>query len=151
MIPLLTTYWPAIAGALALFLKPGEKPIWKMLVDVVARPKPNAPGTPNDILSLLPVLLDKLAKKPPVPTTPEPKPQPKVPSNLQDIVALILDQLSQPETKPIDEHEAPIDQDMAHLVACSQSVAAKYPEYDIAVTVNASGVNVQKVKRAESK
>ena len=146
MIPVLTTYWPVIAGALALFLKPGEKPIWKVLVDTVVPSKPT-PGTPNDILTMLPVLLDKLAKKPPT-MTPAPN-EPKVPSNLQDIVALILDQLATPET-PID-HKDPTNGDIAHLLGCANEVAAKHPDSDVTITINASGVNAIVVKRAESK
>ena len=147
MQEILQTWWPAIGGVLALFLKPGEKPIWKILLDSVVKPKPSTPQVPSDILTLLPALLEKLAKKPPT-NTPVPE-TPKNPETLQDIVALIFDQLVTTDTP--DEHSDPTKGDIAHLLGCANEVAAKHPDSDVTITINASGVNAVVVKRAEQK
>jgi hypothetical protein len=143
MKELLVDYWPYLTGVLALFLKPGPKPVWKMLLDSVVKPKPNTTTKP-DVLSLLPMLIERLAKKPPVDVTPVTDP----PSTPHDIIAMITDLLSKPDGPPaVNEDHA--THDMQHLVSCAESVAKKHPDYDITVVVNDTGVKVDKTKRVK--
>ena len=158
MMSLLSSYAVPLIGTaiLGLFAKPGEKTVWENLLSVVVKPKPK-PGTPpsNDVLSLLPSLLEQLLHKTP-PGKPDVPLPPADPKNPQDLVAYILSLLSVPSpTKPDDvEVVLPLDEhdDLASLVACANAVAKANPEYDIIVTITVDGgAEVKKVPHSKPK
>lgn len=144
-------YWPAAAMALlSLFVTPKEKPVWKIIKDLIVPSTTDAPADPKNILSMIPVLLKRLEqKKPPIdedPSTPD-KPVTNTP---EDLVELLVDMLSKPEP-PEDVLDPSDDMDVDDLVSCANAVAAKYPNHDISVSVTDGEVTVSKVKRAEQK
>lgn len=162
MLSLLTTYAVPLIGTaiLGLFAKPNtEKPaIWKRILETFTKPSTTSPTSPlpNDLLKLLPSLLDQLLRKPPPVSPDEPLPTVPDPKSPQDLITYILSLLSLPPSptapgpddveliSPVEHHN-----DIASLVACANAVAVANPEFDITVTVNENGVQVGKVKRAK--
>ena len=159
MLSLLSTYAiPLIGTALmAVFATPNDKTVLHNIVSVVKPKSPTTSQLPADLMKLLPSLLEQLVRKPSPVAPDEPLPVPVDPKSPQDLISYILSLLSMPSSPtvpgPDDELITPVEyhSDIASLVACANAVAVANPEYDIQVTVNETGVQVVKVKRAQPK
>jgi len=163
MMTLLTTYAVPLIGTaiLGLFAKPStDKPvIWKRILESFV--KPSTPSTtspssplPDELLKLLPSLLDQLFRKPPPVSPDEPLPAVPDPKSPQDILTYILSRLAlqtspQPDNPDV-ELILPEDREdkLASLVAVANDLAESKPEFDyfIAITTD-GGVDLKKVKR----
>jgi len=142
----LVNWWPVVLAVLAAFLKPGDKPIWKIVMDAVVKPKTPSDQPKPDVLSLVPMLLERLANKPPA-VTDKPK-TPAIPSTPQDVVSLIMDLLSGPAEPEKHDHD---NDDVAQLLRCANIVAAKHPDSDVKIVIDASGATATVVKRVQQK
>lgn len=158
---LLPTVLPwIIGGGLTSLLKVGDKTLAQRLAAMLRRkttvtvPDPASPIAPGDWLSLLPSLLEKLAKRPPVdpgtPLTPA-----TTPTNTQDLVNMVLDLLSKTEKIPpnttitpaLPQDPPPEVFDEADLVRCAIACAKAYPDHDFSVLITSKGVQVSKDER----
>jgi hypothetical protein len=134
--------------------KPGTpyKPLLSLLFSLIGG-KPTTTEPANPILAMFPMLaplLQQLADKKPVEKVvpaPDPAVITKDPSQL---LSWLLSTLNAPE-KP-DDHSIiskTNEGDIAHLLGCANAVAAKNPDSDVTIKIDANGVDAKVVKRAK--
>lgn len=167
MIPLLTTYAVPLIGTaiLALFAKPNKDkpPIWRRFVDLATKPTTtttttNTPTLPQEILSILPMLLEQLLRKAPPPPD-QPLPVTVDTKSPQDIVAYIMSLLGVPTQPPatINTTDVTVSTPVTHedrlasLVASANALASSSPEFDYCITITVDGgVKVEKKIREKA-
>lgn len=162
LISLLTPYAVPLIGTavLALFAKPNKDkpPIWKRVMDIATKPTTtNTTTIPQEILKILPILLEQLLRKPP-PAPEQPLPPPADTKTPQDLIAYVLSLLNMttPNTPPAPTLPVPvapttIDGSFGQLVAMADAFKEQHPEYDVTVIITENSAECKKVKRAESK
>ena len=152
---ILAMYWPAIASAVAaMFFKKDDKPIWKIIGNVIGivkpTPTPDKPTIPPDFVKMLQDLI-RGVKPTPAPT---PTPTPDNPDGQIDWSKIIQDLIGgvNPTPPPAPTPDK-IDEQIALLVSYAITVGAGDKDVLISITADGPDVKVRprKVTSAEPK
>lgn len=115
---------------------------------------PSVPTTTSPLLSLIPLLgpiLAQLADKKPIATPVAPPDPTRVIEDPNQLMTWLLSLLNAPEKIDVPIESQTKDGDIAHLLGCANAVAAKNPDSDVTITIDANGVNAKVVKRVVTK
>lgn len=122
---------------------------------IVKPTTPVVPGTPSSpLLSLIPLLgpvLAQLAEKKPVATPIVPIDPAVIAKDPNQLMTWLLSLLNAPEKIDTPIEPQTKDGDIAHLLGCANAVAAKNPDSDVTITIDANGVNAKVAKRVVTK
>jgi len=132
----------------------------QMLLTKIGIVKPSTPAVPGNptttspLLSLIPLLgpiLAQLADKKPVATPVAPIDPAVIEKDPTQLMTWLLSLLNAPEKIDTIIEPQTKDGDVATLLGYATAVAAKNPDSDVTITIDANGVNAKVVKRVVAK